>query len=173
MIEVEVLKARGHPAVKALHRSTFEVTREESLTPRGDCIVGVGADKALTDLSERFRRLLARGSRLVVVLECEGLVDVVRAWGDPRLTLASHTSIVIRRSSYIDDRTLAVRSDKAAADLDRGLVARLRRGAPLLVHLVAYTLDQEAEATEFLDSMLEELRTRCSSNSMHRIPKLR
>ena len=39
-----VFEAWGHVNVRATHRSTFEVTREPSLTPRGDCIVGVSSE---------------------------------------------------------------------------------------------------------------------------------
>jgi hypothetical protein len=34
--------------------------------------------------------------------------------------------MVVRKSSYIDDRTLAVNADKAAADLPRKLVEKLQ-----------------------------------------------
>ncbi|HID73268.1 TPA: DUF371 domain-containing protein [Candidatus Micrarchaeota archaeon] len=47
----DVVTARGHPNIRAEHETTFEVTTEPSLTPRGDCIVGVQADKAASDLS--------------------------------------------------------------------------------------------------------------------------
>jgi hypothetical protein len=34
--------------------------------------------------------------------------------------------MVVRKSSYVDDRTLAISADKAAADLSRELVEKLR-----------------------------------------------
>ncbi|RLE99074.1 MAG: DUF371 domain-containing protein [Thermoprotei archaeon] len=147
MIAVEVVRARGHPLIRAAHRSTFEVTREPSLTPRGDCIIGIAADKAPAQFSQRFKELASsEGALILIVLRAGGVTEVVRARGDSRLRLSSLTSMVVRRSRYVDDRTVAVESDKAAAHLDRRLVELLRRGAELEVLLVAYTPGQEGEA---------------------------
>jgi len=138
MIAWDVVRARGHPLVKALHRSTFEITTESHLTARGDCIIGVGADKSARTLAPSFRSLASRDdARVVIALRSGGVSEVVRAWGSSLLTFEDPKSIVVRRSSYVDSRTVAVRSDKAAADISRELVSNLRRGAPLLAILVA------------------------------------
>lgn len=47
-----VIKARGHPNIKATHRTTIEVTKDNYLTGRGDCILGIDADKSLKDMKE-------------------------------------------------------------------------------------------------------------------------
>jgi len=54
----EVIHCRGHENVKATHRSTLEITTEDFLTPRGDCIICVSADKSLRDLSDDFKEAL-------------------------------------------------------------------------------------------------------------------
>ncbi|RLF17024.1 MAG: DUF371 domain-containing protein, partial [Thermoprotei archaeon] len=36
---VEEIIAWGHPNIRALHRSTMEITKEPYVTPRGDCII--------------------------------------------------------------------------------------------------------------------------------------
>ena len=46
--------------------------------------------------------------------------------GHPSLTFRDTKDIVLRRSRYICPRTLAVNSDKAAIDLPRQMVMRLR-----------------------------------------------
>ncbi len=132
-----VFRARGHPNISATHRSTFEITREDFLTPRGDCIIGVEAELACRDLPAWFKEALRSGEVLLVIeLEVEGMKEVVNAKGSPRLSLASPTSMVIRRSDYIDDRTLAIKADKAARDLSRELVNRLKnRDAILTIRL--------------------------------------
>ncbi len=132
-----VFRARGHPNISATHRSTFEITREDFLTPRGDCIIGVEAELACRDLPTTFKEALRSGeASLVIELEVEGVKEVVNARGSPRLSLASPTSMVIRRSDYIDDRTLAIKADKAARDLSRELVNRLKnRDATLTIRL--------------------------------------
>ena len=122
----EVIHCRGHRNVRATHRSTLEITREDFLTPRGDCIICVSADKALSDLSEDFKEALRRGARLRVIIRAGDITDELTAYGSPKLRLESPVSIVIRKSDYIDARTLAIRANKAAKDIKRELVELLR-----------------------------------------------
>lgn len=135
---VDVVVAKGHPNVRALHETTLEITRDEHLTSRGDCIVGVGASKGAAALSERLKAILrSPGSTAYLVIEAGELREIVRGSGDPRLTLSDERSMVFRKSSYVDGRTVIVRADKAAADLDRALVEELKREARLVAYLVA------------------------------------
>ncbi len=130
--------ARGHPNVKALHPTTLEVTKEEHLTPRGDCIVGVAADKAAADLNPRLKCLLRDPNTVVLVLlRAKKYVDVLLARGDSRLTLTSNVSIVVRKSRYVDGRTVAIRSSKAACDLSRSLTRALTKPIRLEVLIAA------------------------------------
>jgi len=122
----EVIHCRGHENVKATHRSTLEITTEDFLTPRGDCIICVSADKALSDLSEDFKKALRKGARLRVVIRAGDLADELTAYGSPELKLESPVSMVIRKSNYVDGRTLAIRADKSAKDIKRELVELLR-----------------------------------------------
>ena len=148
MIASEVIKAQGHPLVRATHRSTIEITRDPQLTPRGDCIIAVNADKGALHLSPHFKRVASCDSaRIVVVLQCGNAWDIVTAWGSSKLTFTDPNSIVIRRSAYIDGRTIAVKSDKAAAHISRELVSFLKRANTLVVHLIAYLPDEEKEHT--------------------------
>ena len=41
---MEIVIARGHPNIRATHKTTLEVTKEKELSPRGDCIIGICAD---------------------------------------------------------------------------------------------------------------------------------
>lgn len=126
-VAVDVVEAVGHPNVRATHKSTLEVTKEGHLTEWGDCILAVRASKGARDLSDEFKELARRDDSLVVaVLLAEGAADALVARGSRCLEFSDPTSIVIRRSEYVDGRTVAVRSSKAARDVDRSLVARLR-----------------------------------------------
>jgi len=129
------VNARGHPNVSATHKMTIEITKGGFLTPTGDCIIGIASDKACADLDARLKNALLKGKKLIITLECNGLKDEVVAYGDPRLTLTNPVSMVIRKSSFICGRTLCVRADKAAADLNRSLVEELRKGGKLLIAL--------------------------------------
>ncbi len=157
MIVTEAVRARGHPNVRATHRSTLEVTRDGYLTPRGDCIIGVSADKAAADLSPSFKDLLRSGGRLIIAVVAGGVYDIIRARGSPHLTMGDTRSIVVRRSRYVDGRTVAVGSDKAAADLRRDLVDLLRRGRELSLVLVAYEGEQAREAEREVYKKLRDL----------------
>ncbi|MFC6725455.1 DUF371 domain-containing protein, partial [Halobium palmae] len=50
----EVIHARGHEHVSAEHASTFEVTSDDWLTPAGDCILAVEADRVPADFDAKF-----------------------------------------------------------------------------------------------------------------------
>lgn len=125
--ETEVIHAFGHKNVLATHHSTLEITRESHLTKEGDCIIAVSADKGLIDLNKKFRKsLLTEGAQVVILIETDNMSETLRAQGNPGLLLTHPYDIVIRRSSHICTRTLAVKADKAACDLSRGFVQRLR-----------------------------------------------
>jgi len=47
--------------------------------------------------------------------------------GDPSLTFSDEEEMVVRKSGYTCGRTLMIKSDKAAKDLDRRFVKLLRR----------------------------------------------
>lgn len=133
----QLIEARGHENVRAAHESTLEVTTDDWLTPAGDCIVGVAADRAPADFDEGFVAACRDpDARIEVRLVADGRRETVRARGDPALTFGSARSAVVRTSEYVDDRTVAVGADAAAGDLDREFVAALAAGADLTVRLV-------------------------------------
>lgn len=120
--------ARGHPNVRATHRTTLEVTKEKDLTPRGDCIIGVRADKSLKDFNDEIKDWLRKGMPVLieVLLPDYGLKDFLKAYGSPKLTFKHETDIVIRKSEFVCDRTLAIKSSKSARDIDREIVELLK-----------------------------------------------
>jgi hypothetical protein len=120
-----VIVAKGHPGITARHRTTFMITKEREVGPRGDCIIGVDADRAGPDLPPELKKAVRAGRELVIALEVEGMVEKVRAQGDTLLTLDHPTDLVVRKSRFICGRTLAVGADKAAADFQRKFVAAL------------------------------------------------
>ena len=133
--------------MRATHRSTIEVTMDDYLTPRGDCIVGIDASKAPAMFSDDFRRLAARSSSIIIAVFCApGGCDVVTGRGSPRLSLSDERRMVLRRSSYVDEGTVMIMADKAAADLGRDLAASLRSSASRL-HVVLVVVDPSCRST--------------------------
>jgi hypothetical protein len=87
----------------------------------------VAADKALADLSPEFKAGLRKpNAKLTILIEAGGISAQVQAYGVEQLSLAHPTDAVVRKSSYVCSRTLAVRADKAAIDLPRELVQKLK-----------------------------------------------
>jgi uncharacterized protein len=134
----EVITARGHPLVRALHRSTFEVTKAHGLTPDGDCIIAIGADKGAKDLSPGFRTVMGKESaRVTTTLICEDHVLEVHSVGGPGITLLHPEDLVWRRSMFRCDRTIGNNSDVVALTIPREIIDSLRDGAKISFKLVA------------------------------------
>jgi hypothetical protein len=132
----EVVRARGHENVAATHASTFEVSTDDFLTPAGDCILAVEADRAPADFDPAFVDACkghdATVTATVVVEDGDGtLEDSVTGRGHPDLTFESDRSAVGRTSDYVDGRTVMVGADFAAEGFDRDLVTALADGASL------------------------------------------
>jgi hypothetical protein len=126
----EVVHASGHEHVTAEHASTLELTSDDYLTPAGDCILGIEADRVPADFDDAFVAACQDADATIVVeLVAGGLTEEIRGRGDPALTFTNERSLVCRTSDYVDDRTVLVGADGAAADVDRDLVAALAEGA--------------------------------------------
>ncbi|MFC7045005.1 DUF371 domain-containing protein [Halobacteriaceae archaeon GCM10025711] len=132
----ETVHARGHENVSAEHASTFEVTTDDFLTPAGDCILGVEADRAPADFDDAFvRACWDPDATITATFEIGDHTQVVTGSGHPDLTFDSDRSMVGRTSDYVDDRTIMVGADRAAEGFDRDLVAALADGAALTLTL--------------------------------------
>ena len=127
MKTTEIIHARGHENVTSTNKTTLEITKEPHLTKRGDCIISVGADKGAADLSPEFKQNAKnQHARITMTIQVDKIVEKINAQGNPQLTLTHPHDLVIRKSDYVCSRTLAVRADKAAKDLSRTLVEKLR-----------------------------------------------
>jgi hypothetical protein len=123
----ETISAYGHENVQATHKTTFEITKETQLSKRGGCIIAVSANKAMANLSSEFKENLRKEkAKIMILIEAGGAAEVVNAFGSPRLILTHRTDIVVRKSNYICNRTLAIQANKAACDLSRNLVEKLK-----------------------------------------------
>ncbi|WP_144902748.1 DUF371 domain-containing protein [Halobellus captivus] len=138
----EVVHARGHENVTAEHASTFEVTSDDWLTPAGDCILAVEADRVPADFDEAFveacrdPKATITATLTAITAEDETHTQTVTGGGHPDLSFENERSHVGRTSDYVDDRTVLVGGDAAAGDVDRDLVDALASGADLRFELV-------------------------------------
>ncbi|MBN1244814.1 DUF371 domain-containing protein [Candidatus Bathyarchaeota archaeon] len=123
----ETIFGYGHENIQATHKTTLEFTKDAHLSKKGDCIVIVAADKALADLNAEFKEKLRKPhAKLTIIIEAGEIIEQVNAYGSPQLILTHPTDMVIRKSDYVCSRTLAVNADKAAQDLSRDLVKKLK-----------------------------------------------
>ncbi len=131
-----IIHGKGHKNVRAKHKTTLEFTKEKELSPRGDCIVAIACDKAICEAPTWLRRWLLKGGRIKITIACGSAKDCIYACGSEKLSFSHPRDIVIRKSSYIDGRTLAVHSSKAAADLKRKLISELRKGKEVEIKII-------------------------------------
>jgi len=123
----EIIWAYGHKNILSTHKTTFETTKEADLTKHGDCIIAVRATKGAKDIHPKFKKTaMKENAQLTIIIEANDIKETIKARGSSRLTFTNSTDIVIRKSDYVCDRTVAIGADKAASDLSRRLVEKLR-----------------------------------------------
>jgi len=108
-------KAYGHLNISAKHRTTIEFTKDDYLTPQGDCIVGIKADFTVPDHDL---------GKIEIKITVDGNTEVIHAVYNPGF--CDPRELVIRKSDFKDDRTFAVGADKAALDLSREMVNKMQ-----------------------------------------------
>ncbi len=109
--------AYGHENILSSHQNTLEFTKDEDLTLKGNCIVGVKADFELDKLRGFVKKIKIKIK--VGDLQEEVTAEVNPGFNDDK-------EMVIRRSDFVDKRTFAINADKSSFDLDRNLVDKLK-----------------------------------------------
>jgi uncharacterized protein len=121
---------RGHHNVLSYHKKSIEITRENEISLRGDCIIGVGSNKGCGNLDQRLRDALRKnGTRVNIEIIVDNMSFVISGRGDSELTASDTKDIVIRKSNFCCPRTVSVFCDKAASDIPGGMVRELRNPA--------------------------------------------
>lgn len=126
MVEDEVL-FYGHSNIRSLHLRAIEVTKNPNLTLRGDCIIGVRANKACKDLNPTLQRLLKKEDSVIRLSIFAGNLSYrLKGSGHSKLLLLDAQDIVIRKTNFVCSRTLCINSDKASLDVPREIVRWLQ-----------------------------------------------
>ncbi len=117
----------GHKNIRALHTKTIEITTEPDLTLNGDCIVGVNATCGCNDIPEQMKNLLRNPkSKILFTILVKDISFKVKGTGHKNLILTNPRDIVIRKSSFICPRTLAIRCNMASDDIPRQMIKILQ-----------------------------------------------
>ena len=133
------IMAKGHENVLSLHKSTFEITKDNDLSLSGDCIIGLDIDKSMEDFPEEFKEKLANDdTKVIVELKTPNASDTIEGYGHHDLTLSHPTDMVCRKSTFVCSRTLMIKSNKAAIDLNRDLIKDLANGESMEVNIILY-----------------------------------
>ena len=121
------IQTKGHKNVSSLHKSTFEITKDVEIGPTADCIIGVDMNHTMLNFPSEFKDKIAdSNTKIKVILDTENGHDEITGFGHEDLTLTHPTDIVCRTSDYTCSRTLMIRADKAARDLDKKLIEDLK-----------------------------------------------
>ncbi|MBR9690110.1 DUF371 domain-containing protein [Candidatus Woesearchaeota archaeon] len=110
-------KIFGHKNVLCLHKNTIEFTKEKELTKNGDCILGVSSDF-------KFDKKILSSKKIKVTITSDGATDSFEADVNPDFD--DDKEIVFRKSYFVSKRTLGLNSTKAAIDIDRRIVDKLK-----------------------------------------------
>ncbi|MGI0081727.1 MAG: DUF371 domain-containing protein [Nitrosopumilaceae archaeon] len=117
----------GHENIRSLHKKTIEITTEPELTLNGDCIIGVNASCGCNDIPEKMKTLLRNSkSDVLFTIRVKELSFKVKGKGRGELILTNPHDIIIRKSSFICPRTLAICCDKASDAIPRQIVKILQ-----------------------------------------------
>ena len=131
------IRAKGHENVLSLHKSTFDITKDKDLSLAGDCIIGLDIDKSMEDFPKEFKEKLANDvTKVIVELKTPNASDEIEGYGHHDLTLSHPTDIVCRKSTFVCSRTLMIKSNKAAIDLNRDLIKDLVNGESMEVNII-------------------------------------
>jgi hypothetical protein len=126
LISEEVLFT-GHSNVQSLHSRTIEITKDTELTLRGDCIIGVNANKSCKDLSDKIKEKIKKNNSYTEIeLIVEPFNFLIKGSGHNELLLTNSKDIVLRKSKFICDRTLSIKCDYSSLEIPREIVKALK-----------------------------------------------
>ena len=131
------IKTKGHKNVSSLHKSTFEITKDQEIGPTADCIIGIAMDNTMNEFPQEFKSKIANSNtKVTVILDTENGYDEIVGFGHENLTLTHPTDIVCRKSDYTCSRTLMINANKAAKDLDLDLIEDLKNEKKMKVTII-------------------------------------
>jgi len=123
----EEIKFCGHKNIRSLHARTIEITKEPNLTLNGDCIIGVSATKACSDLTSTMKNKIRNNDSLLEInLVVEPFSFRIQATGNNNLPLTNVHDIVLRKSNFICNRTLCISCNVSALNIPRKMVDLLK-----------------------------------------------
>ncbi|MFX1502887.1 MAG: DUF371 domain-containing protein, partial [Promethearchaeota archaeon] len=87
MTILDRISAFGHENILSTHKTTLEITKAKNLTKKGNCIIGINATKACSDLNSTLKEKIKSGKKLKVTLKVDDLQDTFYGFGSKKLRL--------------------------------------------------------------------------------------
>jgi uncharacterized protein len=109
----------GHKNILATHKNTIEFTKDEEVSSKGDCILGVRADFNRSSIRE-----ILKFDIIKVTIKIDDTEDSLEA--QVNKDFDDDHEIVIRIGEFASKRTLGIRASKAARNIDRKIVNLLK-----------------------------------------------
>ncbi|TXT63894.1 MAG: hypothetical protein BAJALOKI1v1_650016 [Promethearchaeota archaeon] len=122
---LDTIRAYGHQNILCSHSTTIEITKDKSLTKKGNCILGIKATKACKDLTRKLKVAIKNGQKIEVTIQTENKKDCFVGYGHKDLPLRHKKDIVFRKSNYICDRTVLINCSKSSRELSRELITEI------------------------------------------------
>lgn len=120
--------AKGHPQITGEHKSTLEFTKDDHISGNGDCILGICSNHDISELTKL-------SGRVIFVIKVNGIEDTFEATIPKNHKITDEKELVIRKSTFISNRTYAVASTKSSLDIDRNLIESLKKGMAMQVFI--------------------------------------
>ena len=114
----------GHKNITSRHKTTLEFTKDNEMGLEGDCIVGVRADFQLSEIKQ-FIKKLKNNEKITIIITTNNNKIIEKIIAEINPNFSSDKDIVIRKSDFKDYRTLAIRADKSANDLNKDLIKNI------------------------------------------------
>ncbi len=111
--------AYGHENILATHEKTIEFTKDDFLTKKGDCIIGI---KANFDLEKLKKFLKFRKARMLI--GSDRAKDEIVFGINPRFS--SNNELVVRKTDFVSERTFGINANKSASGLNRKIFEILK-----------------------------------------------
>lgn len=124
--------AKGHPHMRISHKSTFEITKDEEVTPAGDCIVACSADFDPVQVKE----FLESYDVFTVRFECGGVAEEVNVTSNKDFD--DERELVFRLGSYSSPRTAGIDATKAAKHFNEDLRKNIQKGSTIIITFIPY-----------------------------------
>ena len=120
--------AFGHKNMLGTHLTTLEFTKDIHLTTKGDCIIGVNSNFSLDELKKLKGKV-----RIVLCVKDDNEKSTDEFTAEINPDFNHETEMVIRTSDFKDRRTFAINATKAARDIKREIIAKMKDADEVMV----------------------------------------